>query len=152
MVHHNGRPDLFKPNAKKYTDEELLGIIADDERVKKIIKTKAVVGVVILTVAIVFAVVRYGVINNAHIVDNKDYSATFEWQTNGLFAEIPQPSTTNGKIVMETEKQVNIELYNIKTLDFEFLPIDNFVDVVAAQYKEMPELALLKNKLFNYFF
>lgn len=30
MVHHNGRPDLFKPNAKKYTDEELAGIIADD--------------------------------------------------------------------------------------------------------------------------
>ncbi len=40
----------------------------------------------------------------------------------------------------------------IKTLDFEFLPIDNFVDVVAAQYKEMqmPELALLKNKLLKY--
>ena len=30
MVHHNGRPDLFKPNAKKYTDEELLEIIADE--------------------------------------------------------------------------------------------------------------------------
>lgn len=30
MVHHNGRPDLFKPNAKKYTDEELIAIIADD--------------------------------------------------------------------------------------------------------------------------
>lgn len=30
MVHHNGRPDLFKPNAKKYTDEELFAIIADD--------------------------------------------------------------------------------------------------------------------------
>ena len=27
MVHHNGRPDLFKPNAKKYTDEELTEII-----------------------------------------------------------------------------------------------------------------------------
>lgn len=40
----------------------------------------------------------------------------------------------------------------IKTLDFEFLPIDNFVDVVACQYKEMqmPELALLKNKLLKY--
>ena len=40
----------------------------------------------------------------------------------------------------------------IKTLDYEFLPIDNFVDVVAAQYKEtqMPELALLKNKLLKY--
>ena len=30
MVHHCGRPDLFKPNAKKYTDEELVAIIADD--------------------------------------------------------------------------------------------------------------------------
>ena len=31
MVHHNGRPDLFKPNAKKYTDEEIFQIIANDE-------------------------------------------------------------------------------------------------------------------------
>ncbi len=40
----------------------------------------------------------------------------------------------------------------VKSLDFEFLPIDNFVDVVANQYKElqMPELALLKNKLLKY--
>lgn len=30
MIHHNGRPDLFKANAKKYTDEELAAIIADD--------------------------------------------------------------------------------------------------------------------------
>ena len=30
MVHYNGRPDLFKPNAKKYTDEELAKIIGDD--------------------------------------------------------------------------------------------------------------------------
>ena len=32
MVHHNGRPDLFKANTKKYTDEELLTIIADDNQ------------------------------------------------------------------------------------------------------------------------
>lgn len=31
MVHHNGRPDLFKPNVKKYTDEEIFQIIANDE-------------------------------------------------------------------------------------------------------------------------
>ena len=31
-VHHNGRPDLFKPDTKKYTDSELLAIIADDSR------------------------------------------------------------------------------------------------------------------------
>lgn len=32
MVHHNGRPDLFKSNAKKYTDEELMAILADDSK------------------------------------------------------------------------------------------------------------------------
>ena len=32
MVHHNGRPDLFKSGAKKYTDEELVEIIRDDSK------------------------------------------------------------------------------------------------------------------------
>lgn len=32
MVHHNGRPDLFKANVKKYTDEELALIIVDDTK------------------------------------------------------------------------------------------------------------------------
>ncbi len=31
-VHHSGRPDLFKGNTKKYTDEELRGLIHDDNR------------------------------------------------------------------------------------------------------------------------
>ncbi len=32
MVHHNGRPDLFKSEAKKYTDEELREILKGDTR------------------------------------------------------------------------------------------------------------------------
>lgn len=32
MVHHNGRPDLFKAGAKKYTDTELCEILRDDKR------------------------------------------------------------------------------------------------------------------------
>jgi len=32
MVHHNGRPDLFKYGAKKYTDEELVELIHNDEK------------------------------------------------------------------------------------------------------------------------
>ena len=32
MVHHNGRPDLFKANAKKYTDEQLADLIQDDTK------------------------------------------------------------------------------------------------------------------------
>lgn len=32
MVHHKGRPDLFKFGAKKYTDEELIRMLEDEER------------------------------------------------------------------------------------------------------------------------
>lgn len=32
LVHHKGRPDLFKSGAKKYTDEQLKAIIHDDCR------------------------------------------------------------------------------------------------------------------------
>lgn len=32
MVHHNGRPDLFKYMAEKYTDAELAVLIKDDSR------------------------------------------------------------------------------------------------------------------------
>lgn len=40
----------------------------------------------------------------------------------------------------------------IRTLKPQFIPINSFIDVVTAQYKEtqMPELALLKNKLLKY--
>lgn len=31
MVHHNGRPDLFKAGGKKYTDEELIKIINSEK-------------------------------------------------------------------------------------------------------------------------
>lgn len=32
LVHHKGRPDLFKYGARKYTDEELRDLIHDDSR------------------------------------------------------------------------------------------------------------------------
>ena len=32
MVHHKGRPDLFRFGAKKYTNEELEEILEDEER------------------------------------------------------------------------------------------------------------------------
>ncbi len=30
-VHHNGRPDIFKDNCRKYTDEQILEIIGNDK-------------------------------------------------------------------------------------------------------------------------
>ena len=31
-IHYEGRPDIFKANAKKYTDSELIDIIKDDNK------------------------------------------------------------------------------------------------------------------------
>ena len=31
-IHHNGRPDIFKANSKKYTDEELKKLFKNDEK------------------------------------------------------------------------------------------------------------------------
>ncbi|HBV81371.1 MAG TPA: GNAT family N-acetyltransferase, partial [Lachnospiraceae bacterium] len=32
MIHHNGRPDLFQRDTKKYTDKELRELIRDETR------------------------------------------------------------------------------------------------------------------------
>jgi len=61
------------------------------------------------------------------------------------------------KEVDKTTKAIIQDIFSavcqyIKTLKDQFLPIDSFIEVVTAQYKEtqMPELALLKNKLLKY--
>lgn len=110
------KADMLFPNDTIVKDS-YNEILADENRVNKTIKIKAIVGLVILVIAVVFCVIRYG--GNIGVTDKKDYNATFEWQTTGLFAELPEPDTNNGKIVMETEKQINIELYNMSADDFE---------------------------------
>ena len=30
MIHHNGRPDIFKAGARKYTDRQLVAILNDE--------------------------------------------------------------------------------------------------------------------------
>ena len=42
-VHHNGRPDLFKKDAKKYTDDQLESIIKDDSKPIFVAETDGVV-------------------------------------------------------------------------------------------------------------
>ncbi len=43
MVHHNGRPDIFKPNCRKYKDEELIAIIDNDQTPIFVAETDSVV-------------------------------------------------------------------------------------------------------------
>lgn len=109
------KADMMFPNDTIVRDS-YNEISANENRVNKVIKIKAIGGLVVLVAAIIFLVVRYG--DNIGITNNKDYDATFEWQTTGLFAELPEPDSHSGKIVMETEQQINFELYNISEDDF----------------------------------
>lgn len=92
---------------KSYND-----IIDDVNKINRTIKIKRILGVIILIFAI-FLFWSNNSSNNTETTNKKDYNITFEWQTNGLFGKLPEPETNNGKIVSETEKQIQIELYNI---------------------------------------
>lgn len=112
------KADMLFPN-DAIVKQSYIEILDDKHRVNKTIKIKAVLGLVVLIAVIIFTVVRYGITDKVGITDDKNYDATFEWQTNGLFAELPQPKSNNGKIVIETEQQISFELYNVETEDFE---------------------------------
>lgn len=110
------KSDILFPNDDivEHTYNE---IITDKSRVNKTIKIKASIGIVVFTVIISFFI-YICFIQEDKTVD-KDYSATFEMQNTGLFAELPIPDTNNGKIVYESEQQINIELYNISDDEYE---------------------------------
>ena len=42
-VHHNGRPDIFKPDCRKYKDDELIAIINNDQTPVFVAETDGVV-------------------------------------------------------------------------------------------------------------
>ena len=111
------KADMMFPN-DPIVKESYNEILADDARVKKTIKLKGIVGLVILAIVIIFAIFRYGVLDRVGITGGPDYSATFEWQNYGLFTQIPEPETNNGKIVRESTDQINIELYKVSSEDF----------------------------------
>ena len=79
------------------------------------VKLRAIAGVVLL----VFALIFIGIRNGSLEIDTTDYNVTFEWQTNDLFAYLPEPDTNYGRIVRESEKQINFELYQINQVQFE---------------------------------
>lgn len=120
------KAELMFPN-DPIVKESYNEILADDARVKKTIKIKGIIGLAILAVVIIFAVVRYGALGRIGVPNGSgdtDYSATFEWQNYGLFTQIPEPETNNGKIVLESDQQIQIDLYKISK--------DGFNDYVTA--------------------
>ncbi len=106
------KADLMFPNDNivKQSYEE---IVADEKRVNNTIKFKAIAGAIMVIAALIFMLFRNGTI------DTTNYDVELKWQTNGLFSYLPEPTISTGKITMETEKQIQFELYKVTESDFE---------------------------------
>jgi len=106
------KADMMFPN-DSIVNQSYAEILADEKKVNNTIKFKAIAGVAMVTAALIFMLFKNGTI------DTTDYDVEIKWQTNGLFAYLPEPTVTNGKITMETEKQIQFELYKVSESDFE---------------------------------
>lgn len=106
------KADLMFPNdfIVKQSFEEIL---ADKKRVNNTIKYKAIVGCVLFAITIIYMLTRNGTI------DTTNYDVELKWQTNGLFLYLPEPEVNTGKIILESEKQVQVELYNVSIDEFD---------------------------------
>ena len=106
------KADLMFPN-DNIVKQSYNEILADEKRVNNTIKFKAIVGGVMFIAALIFTLCRNGTI------DTTNYDVELKWQTNGLFAYLPEPTVTTGKITRESEKQIQFELYKVSEADFE---------------------------------
>lgn len=106
------KADLMFPN-DNIVKQSYAEILADEKRVNNTIKFKAIAGAIMVVAALIFMMFRNGTI------DTTDYDVELKWQTNGLFAYLPEPTITTGKITRESEKQIQFELYKVSESDFE---------------------------------
>lgn len=106
------KADLIFPN-DNIVKQSYAEILADEKKVNNTIKFKAIAGAIMVVAALIFMMFRNGAI------DTTDYDVELKWQTNGLFAYLPEPTITTGKITRESEKQIQFELYKVSESDFE---------------------------------
>lgn len=106
------KADLMFPD-DNIVKQSYAEILADEKRVNNTIKVKAIAGAIMFFVALIFAMFRTGTI------DTTDYNAEFKWRKDGLFVYLPEPTITTGKIINESEKLIQFELYKVSESDFE---------------------------------
>lgn len=91
-----------------------------NNRVLKAIKFRTTAGILFLVVAFVIGITAYVAISTRNNPTNAvDYSSTFDWPRSGLFEYLPKPDTNCGKIQLETDYCIEIELYNVSSKQFE---------------------------------
>lgn len=89
--------------------------------------------------------------NNQKLIFGQDFKLPLNFETiNFIYANDLNDIDATSKAVIQ-DIFLEVQQYT-RTIPDKFIPFDSFIDVVSAQYKEsnMPELALLKNKLLKY--
>ena len=112
------KADLLFPN-DKIVNESYDKILNKNAEVNKKLKIKALIGLVLLIVAIVFLGIRSNLFERMDIVDTTNYNATIEWQDSILFNKLPHPDNENGTIISESSGQLQVEVYKVTKEDFD---------------------------------
>lgn len=112
------KADLLFPN-DKIVNESYDKILNKNAEVNKKLKIKALIGLILLIVAIVFLGMRSNLFERMDIVDTTNYNATIEWQDSVLFNRLPHPDNKNGTIISESSGQLQVEVYKVTKEDFE---------------------------------
>lgn len=114
------KADILFPN-DNIVKQSYAEIVSDNKKVKKKIKIKSIIGVVVLILAILFLVFRYWDFKteDVSVTEQKDYSVTYEWPSNGLNRYLPLPPTEYGEIKTDDGSMFNIEVYKVSVAEFE---------------------------------
>src|SRR5699024_6007222 len=110
------KADLLFPN-DKIVNESYDKILNKNAEVNKKLKIKALIGLILLIVAIVFLGMRSNLFERMDIVDTTNYNATIEWQDSVLFNRLPHPDNKNGTIISESSGQLQVEVYKVTKED-----------------------------------
>lgn len=107
------KADLMFPK-DTIVEKTYMQILDENEKVNKKIKTKAIIGGVILVLAIFYLLVRGGVFEET-IVNN----TPLEIPINELSRVMPKIENGNGKIVTNNSEYFTVEYYGISNSEFE---------------------------------
>ena len=112
------KSDMLFPN-DEIVNRSYIDILNNQTQFNKVVKKKAALGIAIILAVSIFITVVYITSDGEAMADNGGYDITSAWTTNDLLAQLPQPDVKDGQIIIESNQQINFELYSVDKATFE---------------------------------
>lgn len=114
----HGKAEILFPG-DKIANETYQEILRNNSIVKKKLRIRLLLTVGVIIAFVFFVGIWGGKIGIGNSVSNKNYNQKYDWQENQFTEFLPKPESEFGKVIIETEKQFSIEIYQVSTEMFE---------------------------------